>query len=313
MNSFHFQQSVASDGACGSAAVSRRARHRRAFTLVELLVVIGIIALLIAILLPALSKARAQSLQVACASNLRQMGIAMTLYTNEWKYLPGCQAFNGNGPFAIWPTRLRNAMRTAPSSPGASGSVSSGGIEKAFWCPANQEGFQWQLKYGAPGGAFAGAGESGYSYDQGEFLLNVFNVPFSYGYNDWGAVKSVNGHGQGQMTVDEQLGLGGDILPGGPIHEIKVSRVKSGSEMIAIADNTTDGSWDYNVDPNTASEYPGKIHRNGSNVLFMDGHVDWFLQKELINVNPSDSAGSQMNRLWNLDHRTHDPNSGAAL
>ncbi len=278
---------------------------RSGFTLVELLVVIGIIALLIAILLPALSKARAQSLQVACASNLRQMGIAMMLYTNEWKYLPGCQAFNGNGPFAIWPTRLRNAMRSIPSSPGAAGSVSAGGIEKAFWCPANQEGFQWQLKYGSPGGAYAAAGESGYSYDTGELLLNVFNVPFSYGYNDWGAVDKINGHAQGQMTVDEQLGLGGDVIPGGNIHEIRVARVRSGSEMIAIADNTTDGQWDYNLDPWNATEFPGKIHRNGSNVLFMDGHVDWYLQKDLINPDPNTTAGSQMNAMWNIDHKVH--------
>jgi type II secretory pathway pseudopilin PulG len=59
-------------------------RHRgAAFSLVELLVVLGIIALLISLLMPALAKARAQSKYIACQSNLRQIGQMMIIYANN--------------------------------------------------------------------------------------------------------------------------------------------------------------------------------------------------------------------------------------
>ncbi|MEX2670728.1 MAG: type II secretion system protein [Phycisphaeraceae bacterium] len=77
-----------------------RPRTAKGFTLIELLVVVGIIALLMAILLPALSRARQEAIKVSCASQLRQWGIAINSFAQDHDTLMP----NPGGPWDAWNT-----------------------------------------------------------------------------------------------------------------------------------------------------------------------------------------------------------------
>ena len=157
------------------------------------------------------------------------------------------------------------------------------------------------------GGGGATAADSKYGYDEGELVLDVFTVPSSYGYNDWGTYPPTGDSMQ-------QRGLGGDIPPlAFNSREVRTSQVKSASDMIAIADGTTDRVWDWNLDPLNFTEWPGRIHGGkgtkrylpneahptlGANVLFCDGHVEFHSQRALTTL-LTGGRPSEMARRWN--------------
>ncbi|MDA1273432.1 MAG: prepilin-type N-terminal cleavage/methylation domain-containing protein [Verrucomicrobia bacterium] len=173
----------------------------RGFTLVELLVVLAVIAILASLLLPALTRARSAADSTACRSNLRQLTIAIRLYTDDTGVFPmSSPAVNGVVNH-YWFDRLSSYASGWPDSSGST----------VYSCPA-------------------------YVRVRGVFRRHP-NPIGSYGYNTSG-VGGVRIHPE--KAYYSGLGLGGELLLEGGNERVVVptrdSSVVNPSEMIAVTD-----------------------------------------------------------------------------
>lgn len=255
--------------------MSRRENNLRpAFTLVELLVVIGIVAVLIAILLPALSVARANSRAVACLSNLRQMAVAAQAYCND---------NGGRFPVAYW---------TAANDPIYTGFNWDFTIVRdvAANTTTVRPGLLWQGAGDAPGIAVQQCPE--YQPPAGTDGGDPYT---GYNYNTSGI-----GHGQsesvpapakaGQIRRASEVALFGDgEYIGGPNKFMRSPFPTAGDASFA----------------DRAAGTQGFRHRGKTNVAFADGHGEMLGErhttttpKQIPRVAPRTGFLSEDNRAY---------------
>jgi len=245
------------------------------FTLLELLVVIAVIAILAAVLLPVISRAKQKAHKATCISNLHQLGAALQSFVADNSAYPSSLGPTNMGHSGWWAIQLQNEVS------GKSKPINQFVTEGVWRCPSALRVIPWPPING--------------------------KEPFcSYGYNAYGV--EVGGKASNALGLDNlKLNVPISKLLGSP--PVAEPGVAVPADMMAIGDSI-DGMLLFRRWLMEFGKYPGwdrrqfgrasDRHQGRVNVLFCDGHVE----SPTLNFVFEDKSEAALAR-WNRDHQPH--------
>jgi len=248
----------------------KRLNRTRGFTLVELLVVIGIIALLISILLPSLNRARETANRVKCSANLKSLGQALLLYANDNKGLyPRTVAFTANQVIPTWGTCYTSTNPFAKTE--GSDRPYNNDVSAAIYLLLNSQDLAAEVftcpSSGAEKWDFNGGLNTSHNWGnwEGQTAINRY---LSYSYQNPYGDNIVNTAGYKlTSSLGADFAIYSDMNPGAIMQYDQLGTPSTNDNVLAVTPNSRTEDQRLGNSNNHA--------KSGQNILFGDGHVDW--------------------------------------
>ena len=232
-------------------------KRRKGFTLIELLVVIAIIAVLMAILMPTLNRAREQGRRAACMGNLRQLTLAWQMYADE----NDGKIVNGEGGYDRGQPGSSNYEKAWVGQCWSDDYTSGGQLAEASQLAAIKEGALWPLTrdakvYSCPTGS------------KGELVTYAAMDSVNGRVSDRGNVSSGNAGRRVGRTVLWLKRTSDIVVPGAPYRLVYIDEGWVTPDSFAV-----------HYDEATWWDDPPVRHGDGTTVSMADGHVEYWKWK----------------------------------